>query len=114
MTKANTLHKSKLSSYIYYQNIDFIKKLISNGTLTVNDLNTPCTKFKSMPLYDAILTKNFDLVKLLIDLGADVNKPSRVRSMGEGHIIYPLELAKLHELTEITKYIENKINENTK
>ncbi len=53
------------------------------------------------PLFEAIAQNNLPLVKMLVDGGADVNKPSRCR----GRDVAPLHKAAIHNQVALVKYL---------
>ncbi len=39
------------------------------------------------PLMAALFSKNFEMVRLLVEMGADVNRADKVRRTGEGNVL---------------------------
>ena len=81
----------------------WIEYLIEQGA----DVNYEVTGDET-PLINAAWSGHFDIVKLLVDNGADVNKSSRESYFFSSRLRTPLKMAKLEGHTDIVNYLMEK------
>lgn len=77
---------------------------LANAISAGVDINTISPQWKATPLQLAVIYRNFDKVKLLVEKGADLEIVGSM--MMEGKTVVPLEYARSHQLFEITSFLE--------